>query len=284
MQDVHELALQVARRLGRVDGIVAVALGGSWARGDAGLDDDIDLVIYYHDDARPSVQDLREVAAELNPNHAVHLVEDYWEQGPLVNGQAWLWVEGRRIDWRYRDLERVGRALSQGRSGSIGCHYQPGYPHGFFSYAFMGEVHYARPLFDPSGVLASLKLRTDPYPEALKLAIIRHFTDEADQVLFGAQRAATNNDILYVAGCLFRCAVCLMHVILAVHEVYFQSERQAQQCLPHLEQTPAGFLETVTDVLAAPGHTPEALQDSIARMRVYVSEVQVAHRKPLTRP
>lgn len=283
MQDVHELARSVADRLGRIDGIVAVALGGSWARGQANLDDDIDLVIYYHDDARPDMQDLRDLARDLNPKHAAELVDDYWEQGQFINGNAWLWIEGRRIDWRYRDLEQVGRAISQGRSGSIGCHYQPGYPHGFFSYARLGEIYYAQPLFDPSHVLASLKTRTQPYPEELKLAIIRHFAREADLVLYAAQRAAARNDVLFVSGSLFRCTACLMHVILAVNEVYFQSERQAQLCLPDLDDAPSDFLETVTTVLASPGSTPEALQDSIARLRMLVSEVQVAYVKPLIR-
>jgi predicted nucleotidyltransferase len=60
-----ELAQRIAARLGEIEGIVAVALGGSWARGEGHSGSDVDLGIYYRDEHRPSVEELHGLAQEL---------------------------------------------------------------------------------------------------------------------------------------------------------------------------------------------------------------------------
>ncbi|MFN8376169.1 MAG: nucleotidyltransferase domain-containing protein [Anaerolineae bacterium] len=60
------LAQIVADRLSQIDGVLAVVLGGSYARGDAHANSDIDLGIYYDQQQRPSLEALRTLAAELD--------------------------------------------------------------------------------------------------------------------------------------------------------------------------------------------------------------------------
>jgi hypothetical protein len=50
MQAKLELARRIAARLGEIEGVVAVALGGSWARGEAHPGSDVDLGIRYRDE------------------------------------------------------------------------------------------------------------------------------------------------------------------------------------------------------------------------------------------
>ena len=66
MQVPIETAQSVADRLGQIDGVVAVVLGGSRTRGTASPDSDIDLGIYYDPDQRPALEALRALAQELN--------------------------------------------------------------------------------------------------------------------------------------------------------------------------------------------------------------------------
>lgn len=47
MQGEVELASRIADRLGEIEGVVSVALGGSRARGESHRGSDIDLDIYY---------------------------------------------------------------------------------------------------------------------------------------------------------------------------------------------------------------------------------------------
>ena len=50
MDATIRFAEDIAGRLGEVPGVAAVALGGSWARGEARPDSDVDLGLYYSPD------------------------------------------------------------------------------------------------------------------------------------------------------------------------------------------------------------------------------------------
>ncbi|HEX7071469.1 MAG TPA: hypothetical protein VF190_11715, partial [Rhodothermales bacterium] len=78
MQDVQEIAASIASHLGEIDGVAAVALGGTWAQSNTQLEADIDLSIYYHDEHRPNVQAMRALALELNSFLSADTVTDFW--------------------------------------------------------------------------------------------------------------------------------------------------------------------------------------------------------------
>jgi predicted nucleotidyltransferase len=160
-----ELARRVAALVGGLEGVVAVALGGSRARGRAGEGSDVDLGVYY-DPARPSsVAELRALVTELDDRSAPELV-GFGEWGPWINGGAWTRIDGVKLDLLYRDLRLVEQVLDDRAQGRTTCAYRPGHPHGFHSHSYAGEVHHNRALHDPAGVLAGLRRRTVPYPEA----------------------------------------------------------------------------------------------------------------------
>src|SRR5262245_64537378 len=58
----RELVLSLVERLGQIRGMKAVVLAGSYARGRAQPDSDIDLGLFYSDAAPFSVESLRELA------------------------------------------------------------------------------------------------------------------------------------------------------------------------------------------------------------------------------
>ena len=152
-QATIELARRIAERLGEVEGVVAVALGGSWARGEAYPGSDVDLGIYYRDEHRPSIEELQRLARELDNRHPPDAVTGFGEWGPWINGGAWLLVGGRKVDWLYRDLDLVERTFGECRAGESSVYYQPGHPHGSHTHIYMGEIYYCRPLHDPEGAL-----------------------------------------------------------------------------------------------------------------------------------
>ena len=57
MTGERQLAERIADRLGEIDGVVAVALGGSWARATARPDSDLDVGFYQRN--RPSAPAFR---------------------------------------------------------------------------------------------------------------------------------------------------------------------------------------------------------------------------------
>ena len=274
MESLQPFAGKVAVRLSRIEGIVAVALGGSWARGEAHPDSDVDLGLYYEPERPPSVGALQKLARELDDRHLPDLATDFGEWGPWINGGAWLQIDGRRVDWLYRDLGRVRQVLEDCRAGRITCDYQPGHPHGFHNYIYMGEVFYAEPLYDPKGVLTKLKALTVPYPPKLKQAIIEKYLWEAGFALGTARKSAKRSDVFYVVGCLFRCVACLVQVLFALNERYFLNEKGSAQAVDAFAYRPEGFGEAVTAVLAQPGDTAAKLRASLQRMENLRKEVQ----------
>jgi predicted nucleotidyltransferase len=274
MKTIHKEAERIAARLGRIPGVAAVALGGSWARGDAHPDSDLDLGIYYDPDNPPTLSALRALAEELDDRHQADLLTDFGGWGPWINGGGWLVVGGQRMDWIYRDLDLVGRVIDECRSGKSKCYYQPGHPHGFHTHIYMGEVHYCLPLIDPKGMLAGLKALTTNYPHPLKRALIDTHLWQANFALDVSRKSAMRGDVFHVSGALFQCVAALVQVIFALNECYCINEKGAIKATEMFALRPLEFADTARDVLAHPGKNPEELRASIERLDHLVEAVQ----------
>ena len=274
MDDGTGLAEGLARRLGEVEGVEAVVLGGSRARGEARPDSDVDVGVYYRPESPPSVGALRRLARELDDRHLPDLVTDFGEWGPWIDGGGWLRVGGRPVDWLYRDLDRVARTIEECRAGRPTYHYQPGHPHGFFSHIYAGEVHHCKVLHDPSGSLAALKALTAEYPAPLKRALVKHFLWEAGFALETCRKPARRGESFYAGGCLFRCAACLVQVLYALNERYFVNEKGSVGAVASFALRPDGFGETISSVLSRPGEDPNALTASVERLGELIRAVE----------
>lgn len=268
------VAERVAARLGDVAGIVAVALGGSRARGDAQPDSDVDLGLYYAAAAALDVAALRALAIALDERHALLAVTAIGEWGPWINGGAWLTIDGQRIDWLYRDLGQVAVAIDECRAGRSRCYYQIGHPHGFHTHVYAAETYYCRPLHDRWGRLAALKAAATPYPPALRRQLVDEFLFEAGFALETSRKSAARGDVFHVTGNLFRAAAALVQVLYALNERYWMNEKGAVAAVDAFPRRPPAFAATVTAVLANPGATPGALGASLDRLAALVDAVR----------
>ena len=268
-----ELAREVAARVGALDGVVAVALGGSLARGRADDRSDVDLGVYY-DPGRPfSVEALRALATELDDGHAPEVV-GLGDWGPWVNGGAWTRIRGVKLDLLYRDLRLVERVLDDCQAGRTTCDYQVGHPHGFHRHSYAGEVHHNQDLHDPAGVLAGLRRRTTPYPARLRATILRRYLWEADFAVATARGAAGRGDIAYVSGCLFRAVACLVQVLFALEERWFVNEKGAVAEADGFTAAPPGFAARVGAVLAGLDPGPATLAAALEEMAALTAAVR----------
>ncbi|MBW4507533.1 MAG: nucleotidyltransferase domain-containing protein [Scytonematopsis contorta HA4267-MV1] len=226
-KELPDFINHVVSRLQSINGITAIALGGSRARGNHTNKSDVDLGIYYNPENPPDVIALNRLASELDDNHRVNLVTAIGEWGKWINGGAWLQVEGVAVDFLYRDLAKVNRVIDDCHTGKITIDYQPGHPHGFVSSIYMGEIAICQPLYDPHGVLEALKAKTKPYPAQLKQATINTFAWEISFSLFVAKKAIARDDVAYAAGCCFRSVACINQVLFALNENYLLNEKAA---------------------------------------------------------
>jgi hypothetical protein len=121
----------IAERLAEIPGVVAVALGGSRATGTASTDSDWDFGLYYRGTLDPA-----DVTALEWPGQV--FAPGDW--GRLVNGGAWLEVDGVKVDLVYRDLDEVLRWTAEAEAGRFEVQREVGYVAGLATYTLAGEL------------------------------------------------------------------------------------------------------------------------------------------------
>lgn len=268
------LAHRIADQLAQVEGVVAVVLGGSWARGTAQPGSDLDIGIYYRTAQPPSLAALQQLAQQLDDRHLPDLLTDFGGWGPWINGGGWLTIDAQPVDWLYRDLDRVAAVVEACSAGKPTLDHQPGHPHGFHSHIYLGELFFCGPLRDPDGVIAPFKAQITPYPPLLKQALIDHFLWQAEFALGVARKAVSRNDVFYVSGCLFQNVACLVQVLYALNERFFINEKSSLAETEAFPLRPPAFGAIVQSVLGAPGTTPQALNNSIDQLMALTTVVQ----------
>lgn len=259
--------MEQAVALAGVDGVVGVTLGGSRARGTHRPDSDVDLGIYV--DGEPDRAALRTLARAWG-GPAVEL-GDAGSWGLWVDSGAWLTVDGTAVDWILRDLGRVRAVWDAVRRGDHGFHTQPGHPLGFWDAAYVGELATSRVLADPSGALTALRERLEPYPPALRAAMIEGLW-QADFVLAGARKAATRGDVVYVAHCLAQALALGAHAHHARAGVWVTNEKGLVPSVAALPHDTLGFTGRATEILAGLDAAPATLLAAVDAARGLIAD------------
>jgi predicted nucleotidyltransferase len=107
----------IAEALQNVSNVVVVVLGGSYARGFARSDSDIDIGIYYRQASPCSVDQVRSIAERICTVGSVPIVTGMCEWGPWVNGGAWIQTPVGKVDFLYRNLDQVQVVIEEGQQG-----------------------------------------------------------------------------------------------------------------------------------------------------------------------
>ncbi|GAB2445112.1 nucleotidyltransferase domain-containing protein [Streptosporangium sandarakinum] len=261
----------LAGRMAEVPGVVAVVLGGSRARGTHRPDSDLDLGLYYR--GEPDVTALRALAVQEAGEQAELTAPGGW--GPWVNGGGWLTVGGHRVDWIYRDLDRVHRIWADCREGRYEIGVQPGHPLGFYSHAYAGEVALCRVLADPGGELTDLRERTRAYPPALGDALADGMW-EADFCVELARYGVSGADPAYAAGCLFRAVGVACQALHGHAGRWLINEKGMVASAGRLPAAPGGFAVRAERLLGHVGEPAERIAETVTEAATLMSEVRAA--------
>lgn len=245
--------MRMQDKIAAVGGVVGVVLGGSRARGTHRPDSDHDIGIYYRGEL--DLAALQALADEVADTEAELTGPGGW--GPWVNGGGWLRIGGERVDWIYRDLDRVRRIWDDCREGRYEIGFQVAHPLGFYSHAYAGELALCKILADPTGELAALQAETRVYPPALRQAMINRLW-EAEFLIAQARKVT---DPTYIAGCLFRAVGVMCHAVQARKGVWLISEK--------------GMLAAagLPELLGAVGRTRDELRATIDRVEQLLKEL-----------
>lgn len=221
---MHSAVTTLAADLAALPGVVAVALGGSRATGTHRPDSDWDLGLYYRGSFDPD--GLRALGL---PGH-VSAVGDW---GPIVNGGAWLTVDGTSVDVLYRDLDVIERWCEDAEAGRFEILAQNGYLAGAPTYVPVGELAIAQVL---AGDLPRLS-----FPDALASTAPERWNARASLALMFA---GLHTDAVARTGMLANAILCAAHARLAARREWALNEKRLVER--------AGLTET-HELLGAPG-------------------------------
>jgi hypothetical protein len=254
---MESLIATLAEAIRQVDGVKAVVLGGSRARGTHGPTSDVDLGIYYLPRQPLDLEALQAVATRFDDQRRAGTLTPIGGWGPWINGGGWLKVNGLPVDFLYRDLEKAGWVVEECLAGRVELHYQPGHPLGFLSSMYMGELAVCRVLWEAgTGELTALKARTSPFPTRLRQALIDKFAWEIPFSLQTAAKAVERGDVVYAAGCCFRAAACMLQTLFALNGQYWLNEKGAvaqAEGFPVRPENLKARIEQAFSLLAADG-------------------------------
>lgn len=270
------LLTDLVDQLRHVPDLVAVVLGGSYASHTHHATSDLDVGLYYREDAPFALDEIRSIATDIaadgNPT-----VTDFYEWGAWVNGGAWIHIVAGKVDFLYRNLDQIERTIADAQQGITQHDYgqQPAY--GFYSVIYLAETQICLPLWDPTDVIATLKTQVAIYPPALKAKLVGDHLWSAEFTLLHARTFAAQGDIYNTVGCLTRAAANLTQALFALNERYFQRDKQVMATITSFAIVPSDYANQLGQILAHPGDTPSALSNSVDKFaELWSAVVQLA--------
>jgi predicted nucleotidyltransferase len=273
--DTQPIINTIVEQIKHIDGVSAIVLGGSRARGTHTPKSDIDLGIYYHPAHPLDLIALERVAAEIDDSHRMGLITPIGGWGPWINGGGWLTVQSQAVDFLYRDLSKVEGIIDDCLNGQVDMVYQPGHPHGFVSSIYLAEVAVCRPLWEADGRLSALKQRVIPYPQALQKALIQKFAWEIDFALGTGKKSIARQDVTYAAGCCFRAAACMLQVLFALNEEYWLNEKGALLIADKFQLRPVNLKERIEEAFALLSADGGSIEKTITMLENVNQEIRV---------
>ena len=265
------IIVQMIQDLSQIRGIEAIVLGGSYARGVARADSDVDLGLYYSEHSPPSVEALQELAKKYSITTDC-VVTPFYEWGPWVNGGAWIHTNAGKIDWLYRNIDQMNRVLADAERGSFSWDFRQQPPFGFFSVTYLADLHDNITLYDPKGLCAKLKSSVATYPEPLRQSIIQEHLWSVEFSLMNAKKYSVRGCVYATVGCMTRMAAELTQVLFALNRIYFVTEKGALETIETFMMSPKNYAKRVNSILSHPG-SGNQLMDSLKQLEEIVQEV-----------
>ncbi len=246
---IHDkLVNKIVNELKKIPQIKAIVLGGSYATGTQRPDSDLDLGLFYNEYDPIKKADIEIAITNLGANNH-DIIAEIGEWGKWMNGGVWLIIEGKRVDFIYRNIQFVDKTIDDCLRGKVETDYyqQPAY--GFFNYIYCAEIEVNKPLFDPEKIITQLKHKVSSYPIVLKNNIIKFFLWDTQFSLSRAQKSAKRSEYHVVYGCVTRIINDLIQVTYALNKTFYFGEKKFYKDINTLTIKPQDFMSKINKIL-----------------------------------
>ncbi|MBI1846927.1 MAG: nucleotidyltransferase domain-containing protein [Candidatus Rokubacteria bacterium] len=207
MNELPDPVAELCASLGRIDGVEAVTIGGSRAAGMADETSDWDVGVYYRG------------GIDLAPLARYGEVHPPGSWGRIMNGGAWLSLEGTKVDVLLRDLDVALYWSGQARLGTYEVDALLGYLAGAPTYSLMAELALNRTV---QGHLPAV----GEYPKALSEAGARRWPLHCDFSLTHARTRAGRGDIVGAVGQAAKAVIEMAHALACRRRLWVLNEKK----------------------------------------------------------
>lgn len=239
----------LADRLAGMPGAVAVVLGGSRATAAGDAHSDWDLGVYYRGTLDTAA------LAELGEVHP----PGQW--GRIMNGGAWVSLDGLKVDVLLRDLDVAEHWSAEAEEGRYELDALLGYVAGIPTYSLRAELATCRVL---RGALAQPR----EFPAALARSGAERWAFHVQFTMHHAEMRADRGDVVGAAGQAAKAAIERAHGLLCASRTWVLNEKRILEraglarvhaLFGAIPQDPAGlrrWVERVHAALVEPGAAP----------------------------
>jgi len=252
MSECHEIIInelvEVLKRM--ADGPCAIALAGAHAKGCADSQSDLDFYLLLEKPA-PYLNRLN-IIRKIADNISSIYISKHFDETPY-GGSIDFRYKGILIETTVHTLSRLNQRVNECLAGKFEVIPQAWTSNGYYTFIYLSELAFVKPLWDPEGVLAKYQAKASPYPEKLRKAIIKRFWDRANTWLdnFHYGSAIQRGDILFTAPIVLHTVLDMIQVIFALNRVYFQGDKKLAESLSRLAYCPGALLKNLEFLLSS---------------------------------
>ncbi|MDB5698778.1 MAG: hypothetical protein JWN69_1582 [Alphaproteobacteria bacterium] len=246
-QSNNSALAKVVAAMAKVPGVCAIGLGGSRSIGTADATSDYDVIIFTETDDSLDTAAVHETVVALGGL----LKTSKRRPGEPLLGE--LAIDGAHLELFFRKISMIKTEIGSARNGRFSRVFNPLHVIGLISTITISYATYCLPIWDPEERLKRLIESAFPYPEALRIQMIKSFRTEAKTALTFAGKARSPDDVAHIAGLYARVTSAWNLVLFAANRRYPVIDKGGRRIVGNLPQSPADFTARTNAVFKAVG-------------------------------
>jgi len=254
-------------------GEYAIALGGSYAKGTADQEADVDLYLFAR--AVRFKEERTRIASAFSSE--IEGIRSWGEEAPFREAGTDFRFRGHNVECWLRDIGHIERSIADCREGVVRREFVTWTTTGFYNHCCLSDLTVMVPLDDPFDIIARWKSQVATYPPKLRQAIVNQHLAAAEfwPENFHYLSAIERQDVIYATGIVQQVVHNLVQVLFALNEVYFPGDKQLELALAHLPRQPTRLCERIRRLLW-PGTTAtvQVLREQRQSLRSLLAEVR----------
>jgi predicted nucleotidyltransferase len=254
-------------------GDYAIALGGSYAKGTADHEADVDLYLFAR--AVLPKEERTRIASAFSSE--IERVVSWGDDTPFTNAGTDFRFRGHNVECWLRDIAHIERSIAECQQGVVKREFVTWTTTGFYNHCCLSDLTVMLPLDDAFGIIARWKSQVAIYPPKLRQAIVSQHLAAAEfwPENFHYLSAIERQDVIYATGIVQQVVHDLVQVLFALNEVYFPGDKKLDVALAHLPRQPPKLCARIRTLLW-PGTpaTTQALREQRESLRSLLGDVR----------